>query len=529
MFDAHFPDLTMLAPSLGVLTAMITPAILILAAGTLITSTSNRLGRVVDRVRTLSESFEALETGDPKTAFVEERRRHIFNQLDGLTSRARLLQLSMTSYYLALAAFVATSVIIGLLAFVTPEKAAVALHPGGGGAHGHVLPLHEQHPADLRGAAGDDRRDRRDVLHHHPRPAPRPHRVDRGPRSRSNDVDADQSAVELAHAGAAALLVGLAACSSKNDDDGGNDNPNGPSGGSNTVYYSAISASDGTGFGSSSPCLPFADCPNGTGYVQRVVRAMRDSGKTVTVLNLSVPGSVVGPEIENLARQLGRGSIGNFVERAAAVRVAQLDARDHLRRRQRRQRGRQRRSSRAWAAATRVGWGTAFATGFGRDLATIVDGVRARAPNARIILLNPPNGAGLPYVATRTRDQLRILQAISVRFSAEANVQASRGVLVVDLMCDPRSYLPSNYSSDGFHPNDAGYAFMAEAVLSAVNASSPAAAAQRLSADAPRRLNPATLPSAGLGEPHRPQHRLEEALVVVDSIFDRWPPCTRRH
>ena len=96
------------------------------------------------------------------------------------------------------------------------REAAVALHPGGGGAHGHVLPLHEQHPADLRGAAGDDRRDRRDVLHHHARPAPRPHR--RGPRSaeRSNDVDADQSCwSKLAHAGAAALLVGLAACSSK--------------------------------------------------------------------------------------------------------------------------------------------------------------------------------------------------------------------------------------------------------------------------------------------------------------------------
>ena len=78
----------------------------------------------------------------------------------------------------------------------------------------------------------------------------------------------------------------------------------------------------------------------------------------------------------------------------------------------------------------------------------------------------------MPYVAGRPRDQLRILQAISVRFSAEANVQASRGVLVVDLMCDPRSYIPSNFSSDGFHPNDAGYAFMAEVVLNAVNSGS---------------------------------------------------------
>ena len=58
-----------------------------------------------------------------------------------------------------------------------------------------------------------------------------------------------------------------------------------------------------------------------------------------------------------------------------------------------------------------------------------------------------------------------------MRFSAEANVQASRGVLVVDLMCDPR-WLPSNFSSDGLHPNDAGYAFMAEAVLFAMNSAS---------------------------------------------------------
>ena len=28
-------------------------------------------------------------------------------------------------------------------------------------------------------------------------------------------------------------------------------------------------------------------------------------------------------------------------------------------------------------------------------------------------------------------------------------------------MCDARSYLASNYSSDGLHPNDAGYAFIA--------------------------------------------------------------------
>ena len=110
----------------------------------------------------------------------------------------------------------------------------------------------------------------------------------------------------------------------------------------------------------------------------------------------------------------------------------------------------------------------------------------ASAPRARtrIILLNPPNGAGLPYVANRPRDRAAHPAGDLGALRAEANNLASRGVPVLDLMCDPRRYIPSNYSADGFHPNDAGYAFMAEAVLNAVNASAPAASAQRLSADA---------------------------------------------
>jgi hypothetical protein len=118
-FDPHFPDLRLLTPALAVLTAMITPAVLILASGTLLASTSSRLGRVVDRVRVLSELFEQLESGTQKTPYAEEHRLHIFNQLDKLTSRARLLQWSMTTLYLAVSSFVATSVAIGLLAFIT--------------------------------------------------------------------------------------------------------------------------------------------------------------------------------------------------------------------------------------------------------------------------------------------------------------------------------------------------------------------------------------------------------------------------
>jgi hypothetical protein len=42
----------------AVLTAMITPAVLISACGSMILSTSSRLGRVVDRVRALSDRLE---------------------------------------------------------------------------------------------------------------------------------------------------------------------------------------------------------------------------------------------------------------------------------------------------------------------------------------------------------------------------------------------------------------------------------------------------------------------------------------
>ncbi len=106
-----------LSSALAVLTAMITPAVLISACGTMILSTSTRLGRVVDRVRALSDRLEELaRVAQPELELFEERRVVIFDQLDKLTSRARLLQRSMTVFYMALGIFVSTSVAIGVVA-----------------------------------------------------------------------------------------------------------------------------------------------------------------------------------------------------------------------------------------------------------------------------------------------------------------------------------------------------------------------------------------------------------------------------
>ena len=109
-----------LSSAVAVLTAMITPAVLISACGALILSTSTRLGRVVDRVRMLIERFEETMKAQEEEGgeMFEERRSFLFNQLDKLTTRTRLLQRSMRVFYLALGVFVGTSVAIGLVAAV---------------------------------------------------------------------------------------------------------------------------------------------------------------------------------------------------------------------------------------------------------------------------------------------------------------------------------------------------------------------------------------------------------------------------
>jgi hypothetical protein len=138
-----------LSSAVAVLTAMITPAVLISACGALILSTSTRLGRVVDRVRMLIANFEEMmKTQDVDVELFEERRIVIFNQLDKLTTRTRLLQKSMRVFYLSLGVFVATSVAIGLVAAVGhPSYAWLPVVLGLSGAcglfYGSVLLIRE--------------------------------------------------------------------------------------------------------------------------------------------------------------------------------------------------------------------------------------------------------------------------------------------------------------------------------------------------------------------------------------------------
>lgn len=251
--------------------------------------------------------------------------------------------------------------------------------------------------------------------------------------------------------------------------------PTTPTPPANAVFYAAIGASDGIGFGSSVLCAPFdPDCPNGTGYVYLLKRRFQAEGRTVTLTNIAVPGSVMSPAIQALARSLARDVPGNFIEQqslfvpANATHVTIFAGGN---------------DANTIAQALRAGLGGTDIRGYidrqvqqwGTDLDELIRRIRARAPNARIVALNLPNLAAAPYMAGNTTMERSIMQRIAVGLSDRINALTSQNVLVADLLCDTALYTAANFSSDGFHPSDSGYLRMANlAYPYLLNGSGPA-------------------------------------------------------
>jgi uncharacterized protein DUF2721 len=103
--------------ALDVLSAMITPAVLISACGTLIFSTSTRLARVVDRVRELGRNIESLSASD-QPQFLEERHSEIERQLTIHSRRSSYIQHALTSFYISLGLLVAATVAIAFVSLL---------------------------------------------------------------------------------------------------------------------------------------------------------------------------------------------------------------------------------------------------------------------------------------------------------------------------------------------------------------------------------------------------------------------------
>lgn len=108
-------------PALGVLSSMITPAVLILASGSLIMTTSQRLSRVIERVRKLSQEFMQIEKSHDTQSANEAKRRILYSLLQKSARRSKLLTRAMIYLYVSLGLFVATSLAIGVVA-ITHSK-----------------------------------------------------------------------------------------------------------------------------------------------------------------------------------------------------------------------------------------------------------------------------------------------------------------------------------------------------------------------------------------------------------------------
>jgi lysophospholipase L1-like esterase len=246
--------------------------------------------------------------------------------------------------------------------------------------------------------------------------------------------------------------------------------PSGPPAPGSAINYSVVGASDAIGYGSSKPCVLYDDC-GGNGYVWVAARSLRSQGFTVNIQQLGIPGAVISRTFEDMAIQYGRNDVlANFiqqeipfVQKEASLVTVFTGAND------------------VNVVTSALGKGAggsdpaAFidqsVAGFTSDFATLIAGIRSRARSARIIVFNLPNLAGMPYLATASLAQKQAAQRASVRITT-AVINPTPDVTVIDLMCEPRLYQSANLSSDGFHPNDAGYALLGAELVKAVTSSS---------------------------------------------------------
>ncbi|HZW30738.1 MAG TPA: DUF2721 domain-containing protein [Isosphaeraceae bacterium] len=96
------------------LSAMITPAIFLTANASLIISTSNRMSRVVDRIRVLNDLADKLDLGKTDLDYPAERLEHVHDQFRRLERRGDRIRFALIALYAALAVFVGTSLTLAV-------------------------------------------------------------------------------------------------------------------------------------------------------------------------------------------------------------------------------------------------------------------------------------------------------------------------------------------------------------------------------------------------------------------------------
>jgi lysophospholipase L1-like esterase len=310
----------------------------------------------------------------------------------------------------------------------------------------------------------------------------------------------------LAVAALAAVALSLTACSSIGQLAGANPNVSTP-----LVYnYTAIGASDAVGYGASVPCPTAAvvigpdteqmpspvNCPIGTGYVPDISRLLVSGNKsTVSLTDLGISGAVIGPDIRaigNTYEPLISSCTpsgpdvcvpGDFLSDELPLLPSPINTVTIFA-------GGNDTDAIFAGAAVIAGGGNdptpfidASIGDFAVDYENLVGAVHQAFPFAHIYIANLPNfgliprgvclGASQPGPLCPTPgnnpEGQALLDGISTAIDANViNVFAQNGIPVIDLECDGQSYNPANFFTDGFHPNDSGYALFASKFTQAI-------------------------------------------------------------
>ncbi|MFQ3613927.1 MAG: GDSL-type esterase/lipase family protein [Cyanobacteriota bacterium] len=248
--------------------------------------------------------------------------------------------------------------------------------------------------------------------------------------------------------------------------------------------YTALGASDAVGVNASVSCDGPANaagtrpqrsdplqCPNGTGYVPRLAQFLP---APVELTNLGRSGAVISPAIESLGDSIPANLLQEQVPRIppdTTLITIWIGGND---------------TNAITLAAARL----ALQGGdplpfidqqidqFAADYQMLLQSIRARAPQARIVVANLPNFALIPLGQQQPGSVRQLLATVSLGLTRQViNPLSQQGIPVVDLLCDPRSYSRDSFFpgpiADGFHPNDRGYADLAEAFWRAIQQPTP--------------------------------------------------------
>jgi lysophospholipase L1-like esterase len=262
--------------------------------------------------------------------------------------------------------------------------------------------------------------------------------------------------------------------------------------------YAAVGASEAVGIGASVPCgvirslLP--GCPGGTSYAPILSRNKYDWLGFLYLRDLGISGAVISPTIQTLLNQTGTAPYDTCTQRTGNDRVLFSLLGDEVSRIP----GRTDQitffagpndavglvnalgcGAGGTDAASQTAFVQKYVLQFQADLIVLAAGLRAKAPTAVIAAANVPDLSRLPFAAPYSQAAKAALQAFSLGFDGSIDALAMSGIRVVDLLCDPPgtgAYDPTNFSADGFHPNNKGYAALAQrfqAVLTATAPSTP--------------------------------------------------------